>query len=206
MSKKAHGPLFKQNGGLASKVKLETCGPVSKLGKTASHSLTCLRLVPRVFSRSTTPSIRRCLGWDPICTSASRPLLSVSPMGFLKSDKWIPIRGMRLNLDPRTLLSHLQRSRSGKNGGYITPPLNSSRSSARYSLRRIGIIALWLLFLWHLCGFSIFGHWRGNKKVVIVLGANLGGGYLSSRTDLICRRLGCQELRGLGYGKVEYTQ
>lgn len=37
-----------------------------------------------------------------------------------------------------------------------------------------------VLLILYLCGFSVPGYGRGNKKVVIILAANLGGGIYSS--------------------------
>jgi len=39
---------------------------------------------------------------------------------------------------------------------------------------------VFVLLILYLCGFSIPGYGRGNKKVVIILAANIGGGINSS--------------------------
>jgi hypothetical protein len=99
-------------------------------------------------------------------------------MDFSKyEDKWTPVRAVRMDWDKKLLLSVLPRNRaSSKTSGYITPPLNSPRAPGRISAKRIGVLALLLLVLLYLCGFSVPGYGNGNKKVVIILASNIGGG------------------------------
>jgi hypothetical protein len=63
-----------------------------------------------------------------------------------------------------------------KNYGYISPPLQMPREAHRGSTRwRMAMLGCVLLIL-YLCGFSVPGYGSGNKKVVIILAANIGGG------------------------------
>lgn len=84
-----------------------------------------------------------------------------------------------MNLDTRRLVDMLPRNKGAslKNAGYITPPLHSPMSPSKSSSsRRICAVALLILMLLYLCGFTVPGYERGNKKVVIILAANIGGG------------------------------
>jgi hypothetical protein len=68
----------------------------------------------------------------------------------------------------------------GKNDGYISPPLQMPRQRSAGSTRWRAAMFVCVLLILYLCGFSVPGYGRGNKKVVIILAANIGGGIGSS--------------------------
>jgi len=111
-------------------------------------------------------------------------LISFVDLNFSKYECWFPHPTFSMNLDTKRLVDMLPRNRgaSSKNAGYITPPLHSpvfpSKTSSR---RRIGVVALLILMLLYLCGFTVPGYRRENKKVVIILAANIGGGDVPVR-------------------------
>jgi len=82
-----------------------------------------------------------------------------------------------MNLDTKALFNVLPR-KTAKADGYITPPLQAPIVPTRGSGKRLGIMALLLLMLLYTCGFTVPGFRGGNRKVVIILAANLGGGTL----------------------------
>jgi hypothetical protein len=64
-----------------------------------------------------------------------------------------------------------------KNNGYISPPLQIPRTDRNSGSTRWTIaLLLCVLLILYLCGFNVPGYRGGNKKVVIILAANLGGG------------------------------
>jgi hypothetical protein len=84
-----------------------------------------------------------------------------------------------MNLDMSRLVDILPRNRgaSSRNAGYITPPLHYPPSPSKSSSKRlIGVVGLLILMLLYLCGFTVPGYRPENKKVVIILAANIGGG------------------------------
>ena len=99
-----------------------------------------------------------------------------------------------MNLDTRRLVDMLPRNKGAslKNAGYIIPPLHSpmapSKSSPR---RRICAVALLILMLLYLCGFTVPEYGRRNKKVVIILAANIGGGDVPVTITFNSRCVGC---------------
>lgn len=98
-----------------------------------------------------------------------------------------------MKLDTTRLVDMLPRSRgaSSKITGYITPPLHSPMSVGKSSSRRrIGVVALLILMLLYFCGFRVPGYRRENKKVVMILAANIGGGAVPVGITFNCRSIG----------------
>ena len=123
-------------------------------------------------------------------------------------ERWTPFRTIGMNLDTKRLVGMFPRSRSEEDG-YITPPLHypRSRSSSNGRQKRIWVVALLILMFLYLCGFTLPGYQGGNKKIVIILAANLGGGECLSEISLTSLRcVGCQEFRRLGFGEVEHSK
>jgi hypothetical protein len=114
----------------------------------------------------------------------------------------------RMNLDKRLRRSNflptslknllLQKQRDG----YISPPLHAPKEGTRNSVKRIGIVLLFVVFALYLSGFVLpgFGGPK-NQKVVIILAANLGGGSAFDERGSNGRCSRCEKIRGLGDGK-----
>jgi len=108
-----------------------------------------------------------------------------------------------MNMDTKALFNVLPR-KTPKADGYITPPLQSPSAPSRGSGKRLKIMALLVLLLLYTFGFTVPSFKGGNRKVVIILAANLGGGSLYQMIFSNGRCIGCKEGWRLGYGKVEY--
>lgn len=80
-----------------------------------------------------------------------------------------------MNLDSKPLFNILPK-KTLKADGYITPPLQRPSSPSRSSGKRIGAVTLLVLMFLYMCGFTLPWFRGGNRKVVIILAANIGGG------------------------------
>jgi hypothetical protein len=96
------------------------------------------------------------------------------------SESWIsPFRTFGMNLDTSWLVGIISKNiKTSKEDGYITPPLTSPRPSGHGSTKRIGVVTILILMLLYFIGFRVPGFRWGNKKVVIILAANIGGGII----------------------------
>ena len=82
-----------------------------------------------------------------------------------------------MNLDASRLVGIIPKHRgTSKEDGYIAPPLTSPRLSGRSPAKRIGVAVILILMLLYFIGFRVPGFRGGDKKVVIILAANIGGG------------------------------
>jgi galactosyl transferase GMA12/MNN10 family len=100
-------------------------------------------------------------------------------MDVLKENEvWTPFRMFATMMDTKSFSEIIPRKRSvSRTSGYITPPLRSPKLAVSSSpWRKITIVALSVMMLLYLCGFTIPGLTNRNKKVVIILAANIGGG------------------------------
>jgi hypothetical protein len=103
-------------------------------------------------------------------------------MDALKENEvWTPFRMFATMMDAKSFSEIIPRKRSvSRTSGYITPPLRSPKLAVSSSpWRKMAIVALSVMMLLYLCGFTIPGLPNRNKKVVIILAANIGGGINS---------------------------
>ena len=113
-------------------------------------------------------------------------------------------------IDAKSLAEYFSGDRKGGSGnrdGFISPPLSTGRSkNGNGTFKRIAIVGFLILTILYFCGFSLPGLPRNRNKVVIILAANLGGGYPSLPSEVADDRCtGCQGVSRLGYGEVEYS-
>ena len=94
--------------------------------------------------------------------------------------KWTPIAAGAMTINTSSVMRYFAKdkgSRLGGRNGYITPPLTAPKPKSSPSLgKRVGMVVLLALLLLYLFGFSVPGYSDANKKVVIILAANIGGG------------------------------
>jgi hypothetical protein len=103
-----------------------------------------------------------------------------------------------------SLMRYFSKEKKCGVSGYITPPLTAPRRRNGGLAKRVAMTVLMALMLLYLFGFSVPGCGRGNKKVVIILAANLGGGITRAGfADNRC--VECQKWRRLGVGEVKYS-
>jgi hypothetical protein len=94
-----------------------------------------------------------------------------------------------------------------KNNGYISPPLQIPRRDRNSGSTRWRIaLLLCILLILYLCGFSVPGYRGGNKKVVIILAANLGGGNTPFWNCTNDRGVKCKKFWRLGNREVEHSE
>ena len=89
-----------------------------------------------------------------------------------------------MNLDSKALFYVLLR-KAPKADGYITPPLQCPSPTNRGSRKLLVAVTLVVLLLLYMCGFTVPRFRSNNRKVVIILPANLGGGASVSSSLLI---------------------